>query len=92
MNRHNLLFIRIGDYLVHSGRLCLLGSIANTHNTNRTLFGTKSDRNKISDLDGIRSLGYLSVYSYARGIASIVCDGPALDQSRNLQILIQSHY
>ena len=77
--------------LIHRCSICLCDRFPHRYDLEFQYLLSKCDLHDIALLDVIRRLGAPSVHRNVLGIARIVCYRSALDDTRHLQILIQSH-
>ena len=77
-----------GNDLVHSDRFRLFSGFTYIKNAYSNVFGTKAYSDEISNLNRIRGLNDLAVYSNSGGITCIVSNTPALNKSRDLKIFV----
>ena len=79
------------DFFVHSHRIVLADIVGNYQDLHGNRSGTQGNFNLVTGFDLVTGLHHTAINANAAIVASLVGNGAALNQPRDLQVLIQAH-
>ena len=84
-------FFILLDHLIEAGGIVFANRLLDIQDANRQGACTEGDIDSVTHLDIVRCFRRTTVDRDMGSVAGVVCNGAALDDARNLEVLVQSH-